>query len=832
MACSAIEMLEGRMLMATFTVNALADAAAVNPASGDGTSTLGAGKITLRSAIQAADATAGPSTINLPAGTYTLSIAPTVANDAASGDLNITGSLTLTGAGAATTTINANKIDRVLNVSGTGTVAISGVTITGGDDFAATPLSQGGSGGGGILLKTASLTLTGCVVTGNTANDYGGGGGGIFNDAAQLTLNSTTVDSNLARDQSTRGGAISGGGIYALSQSKTTLINSTVSRNQIGLPTDFVLFVPYNGGGIYNGFGGQLILTNSTVRDNSANGSYGGSGSGGGVYNSGQATLTNCTVSGNITTVGESSGDPGVDPGGGGGIASVGGTLVVSESTISGNNTGGNGGGVLILDPSAGEISPGPAGSITNSTIAQNAGGGLYLDTPRSFTIKNTILAGNLVDALGKANYVQGTHGPITSLGHNLSSDASAATVFAAAGDLNNVDAKLGPLADNGGPTFTRALLAGSPAINAGDPAGAPATDQRGFPRVQGATIDIGAYEFGTAVSSTLTLAGPTGPTFVGQSATFTATVTASAGTPTGSVTFKDGSTPLKTVALDASGHATFATAALGVGAHTITAVYSGDLTFATSSATATAAVQAAPTTTTVLTSSPNPSTMGQSVTLTATVTETGSTGTPTGTVTFKDGANSLKTVALDASGHASLVTSALSVGAHAITAVYSGDAKFPASTGSATQTVTGDGPRVTSIRRFGYHNRPTVLVLGFSTPLNPATAQNLANYALSGPIGRNGGHAIAIASAVYDPTAHTVTLHPRHTLNLHRHYRLQISGTHAGGVTNTSGLLLDGAGTGHPGSDYIRTFGMDIFVGVHPGLSPLAARRHPAEQS
>jgi hypothetical protein len=85
--------------------------------------------------------------------------------------------------------------------------------------------------------------------------------------------------------------------------------------------------------------------------------------------------------------------------------------------------------------------------------------------------------------------------GPISDLGHNLSSDASC--VFTNVGSLNNTDARLGLLANNGGPTLTMALLPGSPAIDAGDTAAAPPTDQRGQPRPVGLAADIGAYEYG-----------------------------------------------------------------------------------------------------------------------------------------------------------------------------------------------------------------------------------------------------------------------------------------------------------------------------------------------
>jgi hypothetical protein len=125
---------------------------------------------------------------------------------------------------------------------------------------------------------------------------------------------------------------------------------------------------------------------------------------------------------------------------------------------------------------------------VTNSTLSGNfaaSGGGIHNDTGGTATLKNTIIA----------NSVSGGEcaGSLVSLGNNL--DSANTCGLGVAGDLSNTNPKLGPLQDNGGPTLTHALLEGSPAIDAGDDSAAPATDQRGVSRPQGAASDIGAFE-------------------------------------------------------------------------------------------------------------------------------------------------------------------------------------------------------------------------------------------------------------------------------------------------------------------------------------------------
>ncbi len=183
------------------------------------------------------------------------------------------------------------------------------------------------------------------------------------------------------------------------------------------------------------------------------------------------------------------------------------------------------------------------------------------------------------------------------------------------------------------------------------------------------------------AAASTTTLVSSFNPSAYDQSVTFTATVKpATTGTPTGTVTFKNGAVVLGAATLNASGVATLSTSALTVGAHAITAVYGGSVDFLTSTSAALTQTVKAAASTTALISSLNPSAYNQSVTFTATV-KSATTGIPTGTVTFKNGAVALGSVALNASGIATLSTTTIAVGAHSITAVYSGSTDFLTST-------------------------------------------------------------------------------------------------------------------------------------------------------
>jgi predicted membrane protein len=186
---------------------------------------------------------------------------------------------------------------------------------------------------------------------------------------------------------------------------------------------------------------------------------------------------------------------------------------------------------------------------------------------------------------------------------------------------------------------------------------------------------------------TTTTLTSSPNPSTYGQSVTFTATVTSKLGAPPDgeTVTFMKGTTVLGTGTLS-GGSASYATSALKVGTNAIKAVYPGDPSFAPSTSKPVSQVVGKAATTTTLVSSLNPSNSGQSVTFTASVTPQ-SGGTATGKVAFYDGTTLLKSVALSG-GEAKYTTAKLTVGAHKITATYSGSTTFDGSSASLTQTV------------------------------------------------------------------------------------------------------------------------------------------------
>jgi hypothetical protein len=196
--------------------------------------------------------------------------------------------------------------------------------------------------------------------------------------------------------------------------------------------------------------------------------------------------------------------------------------------------------------------------------------------------------------------------------------------------------------------------------------------------------------------SSTTTLTSSLNPSPTGQAVTFTATVAGQfGGAPAGTVTFMDGTTTLGSSALNATEQAQLTTSTLSVGTHNITATYSGGPAFIGSTS-STLVQTVSPGTTTNLTVTPNPSQYNQTVQLTATV--TAPTGTPTGSVNFlQNGTTSIGTVALNASGIATLSIAKSIVGMHPLSAAYSGATNFAASTSATVDlTVTQDSTTTT----------------------------------------------------------------------------------------------------------------------------------------
>ena len=229
------------------------------------------------------------------------------------------------------------------------------------------------------------------------------------------------------------------------------------------------------GGGIYSGEGATLNLIDSSVADNTAGWS------GGGIYaffNS-TTTIVRSTISGNTSS----------DVGGA--IRSLG-TMRIENSTLSGNAaTGWHGGAIFQTD---GDISI-ASSTIANNTAPEGAPSTLFIGQfgggfRPTLTLSDTIISGNRWYACER--FASGATGAVISGGHNLMQDDSCNP---AASDSIQSDAGLGGLADNGGPTLTHALSAGSPAIDAGGAASCPATDQRGVARPQGAGCDAGAFE-------------------------------------------------------------------------------------------------------------------------------------------------------------------------------------------------------------------------------------------------------------------------------------------------------------------------------------------------
>jgi uncharacterized repeat protein (TIGR03803 family) len=381
-------------------------------------------------------------------------------------------------------------------------------------------MGYGGSGQGGAIFNQGTNIMDNCVFSGNStlggnggspnygfsAGGGGAGEGGAIYNAGSLTISRSSFTNNAAAGWSGAaaqpmpngmsgeltggaGGAASGGAIY--NSGSLLLQSSTVAEN-----------TTRGGAGGMGGTGGSSYYPMYSGNEGDSGGTGGGGGAAAGaIFNSGAANLLNTTVAlnhagggsggtggvGGPTTVrlqdwaGGGGGAGGSGGSGLGGICDTSGNLQMTNCTVASNlgvpGAGGSGGtGGLGTAPN---FPLGPAGSVGASGTAVGGVKTVACD------LANTLLANNQ-----PLNW----SGTVMDAGHNLSSDASCA--FSGGGSMNNTDPRLGPLADNGGPTLTMALLPGSPAIDSGSVAGGPATDQRGVARPQGPAADIGAFEY------------------------------------------------------------------------------------------------------------------------------------------------------------------------------------------------------------------------------------------------------------------------------------------------------------------------------------------------
>ena len=172
--------------------------------------------------------------------------------------------------------------------------------------------------------------------------------------------------------------------------------------------------------------------------------------------------------------------------------SSTSGTLTLRDSTVGGNSAGFDGGGIF----NSGTFSRAGTVTLANSTVSSNTAtegsGGI---SNRYIRWRNIASQHHPSRKHGVPDAAETVVATLTSLGHNLVGSTAGCGFTPATGDVVNVNAMLGPLADNGGPTFTHALLPGSPAIDAGDDEACPDIDQRGVARPRGAACDIGAFE-------------------------------------------------------------------------------------------------------------------------------------------------------------------------------------------------------------------------------------------------------------------------------------------------------------------------------------------------
>jgi CSLREA domain-containing protein len=337
----------------------------------------------------------------------------------------------------------------------------------------------------------ASCSLREAITAANNNAAYGGCAAGSGTDTITLPAGTYTLSSELPAVTSTI--IINGNG------ASNTIIQANANP---GLSGYRILTV---------NSGGNLTLNSLTAKNG-----YLSTGNGSGIYNSGTLTITNSAFSGNVAFTGN----------GGGVYNDLNATLVITNSTFSANSSGTSGGGVNNIF--------GATTTITNSTFSGNSSGvsgvGGGVNNAGTITIRNSTFSGNSASISGGGISNGGTLNYANTIIANSTSGADCTGGGSIGTNTNNLvgnggcsaalsgDPNLGPLADNGGPTQTMALLYPSPALNAGDDATCAASpvnnlDQRGMTRPQGTHCDIGAYEV---------IPTQSGPAFVVNSTTDT----------------------------------------------------------------------------------------------------------------------------------------------------------------------------------------------------------------------------------------------------------------------------------------------------------------------
>ena len=598
-------------------------------------------------------------------------------------------SLTITSAGA---TLHASST-QLMNIASGANVILSGTALTGGN-----------AANGGSILNNGTLTLNGIVPFGNTATT----GGAVYNNGT-LVLNGSVFLSNTAA---------TGGAIYNSSTGVITMTGGAIRDNNRATGTS-------GGAGIYND-GGAITLINSTVAVNSATAGPGGAIAG----DSGTLLIRNSTIAyntasqdGGISFDGNLTIHNSIVANNSLGDCSSSGTATVQYSLIEAGGCGITNGvnGNLTGDPDLGtyipERYPLNAGSIAINSGNNTLAAGIDTDATGS-----TRIQGGVVDM---GSYETNTPPPTLSINDvTLSEGNSGTTTF-------NFTVSVSPRASTGGLTFDIATADNSALVSDNDYAARSLTGQaiaeRGtsytfdvtvngdityeanetffvnITNVVGATVadgqGLGTINNDDPAPTTTTVSTAPDPSIFGQTVTLTAEVTSVHGTPTGTVQFFDAGNSLGSASLS-GGMASIMTSALTVGTHNnITAVYTGNASFATSTSSLEAHTVNQANTSTSVTSAPDPSVFGQAVTLTATVTAAApGAGTPTGTVGFYDGSTFLGSGTLNGLGAATFTTSAFAVGSHDISATYLGNSNFNGSTSSTDSTTVNQASTTTTI--------------------------------------------------------------------------------------------------------------------------------------